>query len=210
MSLGLDVLDRLQGALEELHAVELGVHARDFVLEGAPEDGRAGALLIREGEGGVEVGIRLQPRVFDALAGACPFEALDERNLAPFAVAVEEVSHFVYFLWLAGQGRSVSILEMELQGEVDKYACARMLWARQGRRGHGRLLGLLFEDFTWETALTREEASRYETANALARDYCRRLDRRHPGARPRPGFVRDIRAFYRTGGREKLRMAQGG
>lgn len=204
----LGILDRLQDALEELHGVAPGARVTDFLVPGAPVDGRAGALLIREGEEGVEVGVRLRPGILEALAEACPFAALDERNLPPFAVALEEVSHFVYFLWLARQDRPVSILELELQGEVDKYACARMLWARQGRRAHGRLLGLLFEDFTWEAGLTPDDARRYETANALAREYCAGLDRRHPGERPRPAFVREIRSFYRAGGREKLRRAQ--
>lgn len=204
-----DILRTCQLALEELHDVSLGVDVRDFLSQGEPAGGRQGGLLLREGAGEVEVALALRADVLRRLEGGDPFEDLAEAALPAFAVAVEEVSHFVYLLWQAMQGRSVSVLETEVQAEVDKYACARLLWSRQGRRDHGRLIPLLFDRFRLEAGLAPEEEDRYAEANALGRAYCTRLRGRHPGDAPRPAFLRDLRDFFRLTGHDKLNVAHG-
>ena len=60
-----------------------------------------------------------------------PLEALDEGNLADYCTALEGVSHFHYLVWSLARGRNVSLLELELQAEVDKYASAVALLTRQ-------------------------------------------------------------------------------
>ncbi|MBZ0252641.1 MAG: hypothetical protein K8I02_04810 [Candidatus Methylomirabilis sp.] len=205
-----NILRPCQLALEELHDVSVGVDVRDFLVDGDPADGRQGGLLVRESPGEVEVALALRADVRRRLEGGDPFADLAEAALPAFAVAVEEVSHFVYLLWQGTQGRSVSVLETEVQAEVDKYACARLLWSRQGRRDHGRLIPLLFDRFRLEAGLAPEEEDRYAEANALGRAYCARLRGRHPDDSPRPGLLRDLRDFFRLTGHDKLNLAHGG
>ena len=38
-----------------------------------------------------------------------------------FCLALEGVSHFLYLIWNASFDRSVTLLEMELQAEIDKF-----------------------------------------------------------------------------------------
>ena len=46
---------------------------------------------------------------------------LDGENLADFWSALEGVSHFTYYAWNAARDKSVSLFELELQAEVDKF-----------------------------------------------------------------------------------------
>ncbi len=45
--------------------------------------------------------------------------------------ALEGVSHFVYLAWNAGHDKPVSLLELEMQAEVDKYVGSYWLMRRQ-------------------------------------------------------------------------------
>ncbi len=56
-----------------------------------------------------------------------PGVALHDGNFADFCLAVEGVSHFVYVALRAAGDRPVSPLELELQAEVDKFACCRLV-----------------------------------------------------------------------------------
>ena len=59
-------------------------------------------------------------------------------RLSGFCAAAEGVSHFLYLAHRAGQGGQVSQLELEAQGELDKYlSVVLLLWAT-GRRGASR------------------------------------------------------------------------
>ncbi len=65
------------------------------------------------------------------LEGANPVGALNEGNLAEYCTALEGVSHFVYSTWRLDRDLPVSLLELETQAEVDKYAVTVFLLADQ-------------------------------------------------------------------------------
>jgi len=73
---------------------------------------------------GVGVGEGAGAGVTRRLSEADPRVRLDGDNLGPFATLTEEVSHFVYLMFCAGAERRITELELELQGEVDKYLTA--------------------------------------------------------------------------------------
>ncbi len=62
---------------------------------------------------------------------ADPHRALTEDNLADYCTALEGVSHFVYSTWRLERDLPVSLLELETQAEVDKYAVTVFLLAGQ-------------------------------------------------------------------------------
>jgi hypothetical protein len=78
-------------------------------------------LLQQHGDDSVSLGVVLEPSVSDALQRRDPRARLDRENLGPFCTLAEEVSHFLYLLYCVRAARSVTELELELQGELDKY-----------------------------------------------------------------------------------------
>ena len=99
--------------------------------------GRTSKLLVAEDEQGVELSLYVDQAVLERLGERCPLRSLSEENLADYCTALEGVSHFHYFVWSAGRERTVSLLQLELQAEVDKYASALRLMLEQ-RAGRSR------------------------------------------------------------------------
>src|SRR5690606_9506662 len=134
-------------------------------------------VFIVEGADGVRLGLYIDRAVLERLARRDPMQALDEQNLQDFCTALEGVSHFHYLLWSMGQGRSVSLLELELQAEVDKYASALTLLTRQRDGEFPRTLhAVMFDRVRFDPQLDPDARQRYEAANRHAARYCRELD----------------------------------
>lgn len=155
-------------------------------------------LLIREDGGDLGMALYLDAALLERLSAADPRERLCGRNLADFCTVFEGISHFNYVAWCAARDQAVTLLELELQAEIDKYIGARLLLAHQqpGELG-GRLFETLFAAPMFDAALQPGELERYRQACRFARDYCRSLELRFPTGRLAPGMVRELRAFYR-------------
>ena len=125
-------------------------------------------VLVREDQDGVRVGVYISSEVLARLTKHDPMRALDDDNLADFCTVLEGVSHFHYLMWSVNRGRNVSLLELELQAEVDKYATALALLTRQreGRFPHA-LHARLFHHVGFVPTLATESRRRYEAANRL-------------------------------------------
>lgn len=167
-------------------------------------------LLIAESEDGVELGLYVDGAVLDRLQQRCPLNALDESNLADYCTVLEGVSHFHYVTWSARHDRSVSLLELEVQAEVDKYASAlSLLLAQNGGRFPGDLFRRLFAACDLLPHLDDEERRRYTEAHRCAARFCERLEARflrRRQARP-AALLAELRSFYRLGSHAKLRHA---
>jgi hypothetical protein len=168
-------------------------------------------LLVLEEEDGVGISLYLDRAVIERLAERCPLRSLSEENLADYCTALEGVSHFHYLVWSAGRERHVSLLELELQAEVDKYASALhlMLQQREGRFP-AELFERLFDRVTFLPHLPAHERTRYEEAHRFAARFCRRLEERflrRRQARPE-ALLGELRTFYRLGRHAKLRHAE--
>ena len=167
-------------------------------------------LLVAEGEDGVQLGLYLDAAVLSRLVERCPLRALGEENLADYCTALEGVSHFHYFVWSARRQRTVSLLELELQAEVDKYASAlRLTLSQREGRFPTDLFARLFEGVSFLPHLSDEERTRYEEAHRVAARFCRKLEERFlRPRRARPeALLAELRAFYRLGRQAKLRHA---
>ena len=128
---------------------------------------------------GMELGLYLDASVLERLGRRCPLVALDESNLGDYCTALEGVSHFHYVTWSAGLDRRVSLLELELQAEVDKYASAlSLLLAQREGRFPGELFQRLFEGCRLLPHLTAAERERYSEAHRCAARFCERLETR--------------------------------
>jgi hypothetical protein len=167
-------------------------------------------LLIAEGEGGVELGLYVDSTVLERLQAQCPLRDLNEQNLGDYCTALEGVSHFHYYAWSAQCSREVSLLELELQAEVDKYASAlRLMLSQREGRFPAELFHRLFENASFLPHLDDADERRYKEAHRFAARFCRRLEERFlRSRRARPeAMLAQLRSFYRLGRHAKLRHA---
>jgi len=207
-------LSFLQRELEAMNGVRApGVGA--YLVDRAGHRAAAGeprtpeALLVREEGGAVSLGLWLDEEVRRAVRRADPRSGrplfTSRALLGALACAAEGLSHFVYLCTRAAAGRPVSLLELEVQAEVDKFALLLLhLWRRGLRRLSPALRRRLFDRVRYRAHLGPEELSRYREANRLASGYARWLERRFVARGDAEGLFRELRRTYRRGGGEKL------
>jgi hypothetical protein len=215
------VLRGLQTLLGRLYDVELSHDVYDFLITDRHAVGASSneqrtldeELLLAETTDGAAAGVALylDPELLSRLEAADPHDALTESNLADYCTALEGVSHFVYSIWGLQRDLPVSLLELETQAEVDKYAVTVFLLAAQqeGQIYPAQVHARLFDRVSFDARLERDQYERYRTAHALAARYCRRLERRfvNRGRLKIEAMVRELRSFYRLRHAAKLRHA---
>jgi hypothetical protein len=212
------LLKEMQNLLARLYDAPVEQDVRDFLFTDrrhaqallASEDHTDEQVFVVEENGGVRIGVFIDSTVLDRLAARDPLRELSDANLADFCTVLEGVSHFHYLMWSIGRGRGVSLLELELQAEVDKYASAvaLMVAQRDGYFPHA-LHMRLFHRIAFAPHLDSESRHRYEEANRHAARYCRALDERYLRTRrTRPEqWLGELRKFFRAGWQEKMRVS---
>jgi hypothetical protein len=214
------VLRGLQAILGRLYDVDLKHDVYDFLVtdrRALPNLAPAAVareieeeLLLAESSDGAGVALYLDPALLRRLEGADPVGALTESNLADYCTALEGVSHFVYSTWRLDGDSPVSLLELETQAEVDKYAVTVFLLADQQGGGYpAQVHARLFDRVGFDARLEPDQYHRYRTAHRCAAHYCRRLEHRfvRRGEARIEALVRELRRFYRLGSTAKLRHA---
>ena len=214
------VLRGLQSLLGRLYDVEPSYDVYDFLVTDrrelahltATNDRRAPdeELLLAETADGAGVALYLDDELLRRLEQANPLGALTEGNLADYCTALEGVSHFVYSTWRLDWDAPVSLLELETQAEVDKYAATVFLVAdQQGGCYPAQVHARLFDRINFDARLEPEQYDRYRTAHRCAANFCRRLESRfvNRGKAQVEALVRELRKFYRLGCAAKLRYA---
>jgi len=192
------VLSRLQLGLEQLYRVRTDLAVDAFVIDEQQRQhaGVARApreqLLVRQSDDALDLALFVDPATVANLERHDPAAGLDDDNFADFCLALEGVSHFVYVALCAAGDRRVTALELELQAEVDKFACCVLL---SDRRLH--LRRRLFADVQFDAALDGDERDRYRTANVEANRYAATLERRFLVHDRVGDMLGDLRRFYR-------------
>jgi hypothetical protein len=206
-----DAQRRLQG----LYALDLRFDAADFLvtaaqrvalgnaLGGAPSDDRE-ALWVLEESDDLSVALCLADEL---LRGA---DATDDASLDHYCALLEGVSHLLYLLDRARTRRPTTLLEMELQAEVDKFVTTYFarLDARVGL-STTRLLQRLFVDCELTVRACPLETQRYRAANRMAHRYCAYLQSRYLERGQVEPLLSEVRRFWRMGLAEKLRHISG-
>ena len=195
--------------LHELYALDVGYAVSDFLITDAALAGSLDAggrkvdekLLIAEANGEADVALYLESELLERLERNDPLTRLDRDNLADFWSALEGVSHFTYYAWNAARDKSVSLFELELQAEVDKFVTTATLLREQTGRAPRALHTWLFDAPTFAAELDDDERERYRRANRYAAKYCSRLSPALAGA---AAVRRELRHFYRLSQTFKL------
>jgi len=203
----------LQQRLATLYRLEHGLAIEDFLVTDAATAGAltpAGArghlderLLLRHDGDEVSLTLYLDDALLERLRERNPLDELDDEDLDDLWTAVEGISHFNYVVHNATARREVTLLELELQAEVDKFVSTVLLAREQGRRAvASRLHHLLFERMSLDRELGGEERERYRLANDYAGRFCRRIGTHLHDAGE--GVMAELRKFYRYSQRQKI------
>jgi hypothetical protein len=218
------LLSRLQEFIGGIYDVRVAHDVYDFLvtdrahLPPAARGGTADEELIvaRHGSEELAVSLYLDPQLLRRLAQADPLERLHEGNIADWLTALEGVSHFLYLAWNARHDKPVSLLELEMQAEVDKYVASYWLLRRQ-LPGHfpAELPRVLFDRAHVDTRLAAGRAELYREASRYAHKFCRRLEqalaRTQGGNRADAEVLAELRRFYRLSqARKRAHIERGG
>lgn len=204
------MIGRIQDHLEAIYAFRCQMRADQFLV--GPEvakalgaTGRSEELLLSESGGDLEIALYISPQVLERFApySTVPAPVFLESLLGSYCLVAEGVSHFLYVVQTAQQGRRVSLLELEAQAEVDKFATGVLYQWSEGIDWAKALYRKLFEDISFVEDLSAPEAWRYAEANRIAKAYCRRL-LPHVMARRMDGLLSELRHSYRMGAEAKL------
>jgi hypothetical protein len=212
------VLQQLQGLLSGIYDLPLRYDVYDFLftdrerLPAAVRDSRTDeqVLVVDEGDAAA-VGLFLDAHLLGRLAAANPLQALTAANIADYWTALEGVSHFLCLAWNAGHDRQVSLLELELQAEIDKYVASWWLLREQApERYPAELHRLLFERTRIDPALAGARCEMYREANQYAARFCRRLQRQLSAGSAPAGreTLSELRRFYRLSRERKVSHIQ--
>lgn len=212
------LLSRLQSLLAEIYSVDVGYDVYDFLVtdqmlvRALDRGGRhvEEKLLIAEAAGrDPEVSLYLEQRLLDRLESNDPTDGLNDDNLRDFWTALEGVSHFTYYAWNAAVEKSVTLMEMELQAEVDKFISTLLLLQQQGMPSP-RLHSWLFELPGFDRRLSVGELARYRDANRFAGKYCLRLEPLLTDGLAGEELRRELRRFYRLPQADKIQHIEAG
>ena len=200
------MLSKLQNHLASIYRADTGYDVADFLITDrslATALGRDSLLasveetvLLAQEDDELELSIFLDQQLLSRIHGHDPLNHLQAELLDDLWRVLEGISHFNYIAWSAARDRSVTLLELEMQAEVDKYVSTWLLANSQdGCDFAHRLHSWLFEKVSFNPDLTEEQIERYQTANDFAARFCHGLMQRMQQNR-RAG-MRELRRFYR-------------
>jgi hypothetical protein len=207
------MLDRLQDHLADMNQADPGYCVLDFLITD-PQLARAlgnGSLvpdteetvLVSEGGESLELSVFIDENLLSRLEGQDPIQQLDARQLGDLWTVLEGISHFNYIAWCASQDKAITLFELEMQAEVDKFAGTWLLALSQEDREMADCIhGWLFDDVSYNPMLGHDQHERYKAANEIAARFCHGLRKRlHRNNRK---GVRELRHFYRLTQPEKI------
>ena len=180
------MIDRLQQHLSDIYQVG-GVHdVRDFLITdprvaqyiaaGSMLSDTSETLLLSEDDEGLALSLFLDGELLSRLESADPLSRLRTDQLDDLWKVLEGLSHFNCVVWKASRDRSVSLLELELQAEIDKFVGTTLLALSQGRTEMlNHLHGWLFDSVRFHGELDDEQLARYRAANEYAARFCHAL-----------------------------------
>ena len=220
------LLSRLQEFIGGIYDVRVAHDVCDFLvtdrarLPRAAQGGRADEeLIVADGGGELAMSLYLDPQLLGRLTQADPLARLHAGNVADWLTALEGVSHFLYLAWNAAHDKPVSLLELEMQAEVDKYVASYWLLRRQAPSHFpAELPHLLFTRARVDGPLAGARVALYQEASRYAHKFCRRLERmlaraQHGGERccAAGEVLTQLRRFYRlTNARKRSLIESGG
>ena len=211
-------LASVQNHIAQLYETPVGFAVEDFLITDLAAIGIASraqnlkteeTLYVLETGDGLDVSLFLERSIVECLERCLASDTWDFRDVKDYLLALEGVSHFQYLIWNALRNKSITLFELELQAEVDKYVMTSVALSEQ-RAGQipKDLYGYLFDAVSFRENLSPAVANRYREANHYAGKYCRLLKAEFPAQHQQQDFLREIREFYRLPQNDKIRRIE--
>ena len=221
------ILRQLQDLIGDIYDVRITHDVYDFLVTDRgqlPIAARSGSsdeelIVAQPAEASADVtsadvigmSLYLDPALLERLRRQDPMQCLHGGNVADWWTALEGVSHFLYLAWNAGHDKPVSLLELELQAEIDKYVASYWLMRRQfPDLFPAQLMRLLFERTRIDPTLAQGREDLYRQASGYAHRFCRKLEQSLRGTRSDPAreVLAELRRFYRLTNARKVAHIQ--
>ena len=190
-------LIRLQQQIEAIYQLEPTPPIVPFVR--VEQGDTREQLIVRQSADSLELIVMLPEASVEALLAPGGVE-----NMDAYLGAIEGISHFIHLAERVRTRLPTTLLELELQAEVDKFAIltdgSADLPATELQSLHRRL----YEDVRYLHPSATERGQRYRLANGLAAKLWSHLINEGPSAANR-GI---LRRFYRASQAEKIRMVR--
>lgn len=207
------MLSALQQQLNDIYQVGGEHDVRDYLITdpglarviggGAMRTDSRETLLMSQGDGELSLSLFLDAELLQRLEAADPTIRLRAELLDDLWQVLEGVSHFNCVVWRASRDREVTLLELELQAEVDKFVSTALLALSQRRDDIlRRLHGWLFENVSFHPDLDEYGEGRYRAANDYAARFCHALSDRLVEGEHR--VLPELRRFFRLPMAEKI------
>jgi hypothetical protein len=207
------MLSQLQAHLTRIYRVDPGYDVSDFLITdpllaktlagNSMIPGTDESVLVQEDEDGLALSVFLDSDLLERLNANNPMSGLRADQLADLWTVLEGISHFNYIAWSARKNRKISLLELEMQAEIDKFVSALFLALHQEHTGlAGNIHRWLFDEISFNPQLSQDQQERYVTANQYAARFCHGLHERL--TKDRDLELRELRQFYRLSQREKI------
>ncbi len=207
------MLSDLQKHLSNIYQVEPGYDVSDFLVTDPTLARMLGgdalipntdeSVLLADDDDGMALSVYLDSQMLGRLDQDNPMQTLKASCLNDLWTVLEGISHFNYLVWSAGRDRSVTLLELEMQAEVDKFISTWLMAQDQDEcEFANRLHGWLFDKVRFRPELSEDELARYKTANDYAARFCHGLVQRlrHDCNRT----LHELRRFYRLKQSDKI------
>ena len=207
------MLRQLQRQLSDIYQVGRVHDVRDYLItdpaiarvigQDAMLTNTDESLLVSHDDEGLALSLYLDADMLERLEATDPFSSLRADSLDDLWKVLEGISHFNCVVWKATQDRTVSLLELELQGEIDKFVATMMLALEQADAELlNRLHGWLFDNVRFHEELDDVQRDRYRSANDYAARFCHGL--RDRLINDGPSALSQLREFYRLQMADKI------
>ena len=210
------ILAYLQALLSTIYDLEGVPDVRSFVFsdrqqlqelsQGSNYVSATESLLIAEQDNELFMSLFLNDALLYRLKRTNPIRSLNFSNANDFWAALEGVSHFMYVASKASQDRRFSLLELELQAEIDKFITSLILLRKQGKRNYlSKIHNILFSRTRLAADLDAKTFQRYNNANAYAARYCWQLFMQQGWLTAKRLPTSELRTFYDLSHPSKIR-----
>lgn len=167
------MLERIYQLLCHIYCIQEPEKIRDY-LRAQNSLSKQEELIIAEfPDGQFELALHLDPQL-EKMTEQNPLQHVHE-----LCLLTEGLSHFLFITERIHAARSTSLLEMELQAEVDKFLILHLLSWEQEQHCPPKLFAQQFEEHRFAEHLNGAEFSRYQTAHQFAAKFCHRLRERY-------------------------------
>lgn len=119
-----------------------------------------------------------------------------------FCVMAEEVSHYIYLIWSKCNGKKTNLLDLEIQGEIDKFLLASDLYKTEAS-----IFEKMFSHCEIRQNINGEDRARYFEAHRLGKKLISYFRKKKLSKTQKANW---LRVFYRQNFANRISMIEHG